>query len=61
MRTVWALLASAVAAEAVWALTYQMVGEAQPVIWALPLVGGCIAGTTILYASNPEAPTGVDR
>ena len=55
MRTVWALLASAVAAEAFWALTYQMVGEAQPVIWALPLVAGCIAGTTILNTRKAEA------
>lgn len=58
MRTVWALLASAVAAEAFWALTYQMIGEAQPVIWVLPLVAGCIAGATILYARKPEATSG---
>lgn len=61
MRTVWALLASAVTAEAVWPLTYQMVGEAQPVIWALPLVAGCIAGATILNASNPEATSVTNR
>ncbi len=40
MRLLWTALASLLAAEMTWGITFVAVGEREPVIWLLPLAAG---------------------
>ncbi len=43
-RVLWILLPVATATVCTWAITYVLVGEAQPAIWLIPAVAGALTG-----------------
>ena len=52
-RVIGVLLGGLTAAEVVWAVTYLQLGESQPWIWLLPMVGGVIAALIFGAGTNP--------
>ncbi len=52
-RVTGVFLGGLTAAEVVWAVTYLQLGESQPWIWLLPMVGGVIAALIFGAGTNP--------
>lgn len=55
-RTAGVVLGGLTVAETVWALTYFLVADAAPWIWALPLAGG--TGAAVVFATGARARHG---
>lgn len=51
-RAIWIFLATVIAAEAVWLLTYLAVQETSPAIWVLPLLAAVAVATTYFFTTT---------
>lgn len=57
LRTAAVVVAALTAAEVAWAITYVTVGEAEPWIWALPVVVGLGASAFLLAPDQRRSPS----